>query len=485
MSRRRTPTSSPTRRSRASRRRPGGDVVGQGVGARHRGGGLRRGRPRAARALSRAAAVGGISIGRGPDGRRGAPTATGSTPSTSGCPCSTSGLGRAGRGGRRRGRAHRRAAGRRPAARAGRARRRGRRRAAALRRRARGHLHLRRLARPLRARPGGAVPGRPGWSRPTRWCCSTCAGCPATTSWPGCTPAARSTRRPGPEADDEAAARHRPRRRRSGASGCSSCSTTEPDRPPVLRQASAPSGSAAVGRARARHADQQLAHVVVGEQAAVGGGVDQPEGRVGLGARRVESTAPGRPRRSWAAQRSTYSRWSARTCSRAASGSDSQSRSCTTIRERWCRAKSTCQSTSATRASAPSAASATRSRPTVEQLLADRDQHLGEHGVLGGEVLVERGAGDAAGRAEVGDRDAVEAARREELGGGREDLLAARLLHLGHAHSLVPGADLRRSGGSLDAGPAAPARRSRAPAGRPRAAAAPARQSRPITRHPT
>ena len=62
-----------------------------------------------------------------------------------------------------------------------------------------------------------------------------------------------------------------------------------------------------------------------------------------------------------------------------------------------------------------------------EQLLADRDQHLGEHRVLGREVLVERGPGDAARRAEVGDRDAVEAALGEEVGGDVEDLLAPRV----------------------------------------------------------
>ena len=72
-----------------------------------------------------------------------------------------------------------------------------------------------------------------------------------------------------------------------------------------------------------------------------------------------------------------------------------------------------------------SPASATRSRPTAEQLLADRDQHLGQDGVLGREVLVERRAGDAARGAEVGDRDPVEATLGEQLGGGGQDLLAA------------------------------------------------------------
>ena len=48
-------------------------------------------------------------------------------------------------------------------------------------------------------------------------------------------------------------------------------------------------------------------------------------------------------RRSWAAQTSTYSRCRARTCSRAVGGSDCQSRSWTTISERWRRAKSMCQ----------------------------------------------------------------------------------------------------------------------------------------------
>ena len=60
----------------------------------------------------------------------------------------------------------------------------------------------------------------------------------------------------------------------------------------------------------------------------------------------------------------------------------------------------------------------------LEQPLADRDQHLGEHRVLGREVLVERRPGDPARRPDVGDRDPVEAARREQLRRGREDLLA-------------------------------------------------------------
>ena len=59
-----------------------------------------------------------------------------------------------------------------------------------------------------------------------------------------------------------------------------------------------------------------------------------------------------------------------------------------------------------------------------QQLLADRDQHLGQDGVLAGEVLVEPRARDADGGAEVGDRYPVEAAGGEELGRSLEDLLA-------------------------------------------------------------
>ena len=58
----------------------------------------------------------------------------------------------------------------------------------------------------------------------------------------------------------------------------------------------------------------------------------------------------------------------------------------------------------------------------AEQLLADGDQHLREHRLLGVEVLVERRPGDPAGRAEVGDGDTVEAPRGEQLGRGVEDL---------------------------------------------------------------
>ena len=68
-------------------------------------------------------------------------------------------------------------------------------------------------------------------------------------------------------------------------------------------------------------------------------------------------------------------------------------------------------------------------RPTVEQLVADADQHLGEHRVLGAEVPVERRPGEPAGGAELGDGDAVEALLREQLGRDGQDLLPA----LGHA----------------------------------------------------
>ena len=69
--------------------------------------------------------------------------------------------------------------------------------------------------------------------------------------------------------------------------------------------------------------------------------------------------------RSWPASRSTYDRCSSRTCSRACSGRDSQSRSWTMISGRWPSANSTCQSTSARTASAGPSAAATRARPTA------------------------------------------------------------------------------------------------------------------------
>jgi len=60
-----------------------------------------------------------------------------------------------------------------------------------------------------------------------------------------------------------------------------------------------------------------------------------------------------------------------------------------------------------------------------QQLFADGDQHLGEHGVLGREVLVERRPRDAAGGADVGDGDPVESASGEQSGRRGEDLVAA------------------------------------------------------------
>jgi hypothetical protein len=60
-----------------------------------------------------------------------------------------------------------------------------------------------------------------------------------------------------------------------------------------------------------------------------------------------------------------------------------------------------------------------------EELLADRHEHLRQHGVLRREVPVERRAADPASGADLADRDAVEPARREQLGRGGEQLLAS------------------------------------------------------------
>ena len=89
------------------------------------------------------------------------------------------------------------------------------------------------------------------------------------------------------------------------------------------------------------------------------------------------------------------------------------------------RAKSTWNRTSAARADASSAADATTARPPDEQALAHPDEQRREHGLLAGEVPVDRGAADADRRAQVLDRDAVEAAAGEQLRGGREQRVAA------------------------------------------------------------
>ena len=60
-----------------------------------------------------------------------------------------------------------------------------------------------------------------------------------------------------------------------------------------------------------------------------------------------------------------------------------------------------------------------------QQPLADVDEHLGQHRVLGVEVLVERRAADAHGLADVADGDAVEAALGEQPRGRVEDLVPA------------------------------------------------------------
>ena len=63
--------------------------------------------------------------------------------------------------------------------------------------------------------------------------------------------------------------------------------------------------------------------------------------------------------------------------------------------------------------------------PDAEELVADADEHFGEHGVLGAEVAVERGAGEPTGRSQLGDGDAVEALLGEQLGRDGQDLLTS------------------------------------------------------------
>lgn len=82
----------------------------------------------------------------------------------------------------------------------------------------------------------------------------------------------------------------------------------------------------------------------------------------------------------------------------------------------------------------------------VQELLADPQQHLRQHGRLAGEVPVEPGAGDAGRGADVVDGHAVEAAAGEQSRRGVEDLIAPRaagwpsraakggLAAAGHAH---------------------------------------------------
>ncbi len=68
-----------------------------------------------------------------------------------------------------------------------------------------------------------------------------------------------------------------------------------------------------------------------------------------------------------------------------------------------------------------------------QQLVADADQHLGQHRVLGPEVPVDRGTGEATRSTQLGDGDAVEALLREQLGRDGQDLLST----LAHPHRIV------------------------------------------------
>ena len=78
--------------------------------------------------------------------------------------------------------------------------------------------------------------------------------------------------------------------------------------------------------------------------------------------------------------------------------------------------------------------------PTAgEQSLADADEQRGQHRLLAGEVAVDGRPADADRRAEVLDRDAVEAAVGEQPRGGRQQRVAA--LGLGAAAGGRDGVD--------------------------------------------
>ena len=123
---------------------------------------------------------------------------------------------------------------------------------------------------------------------------------------------------------------------------------------------------------------------------------------------------------------STYSRCRRRIFRLAGSGTLASSRSCTVIRSGWLSAKLTCQSSSASRAAAASAAASARRLPSASSRSLMPTQHLREYRVLAGEMPVDAGTRHAGGRADVVDRDTVEAAAREQGGRRGEDLLAAR-----------------------------------------------------------
>ena len=78
----------------------------------------------------------------------------------------------------------------------------------------------------------------------------------------------------------------------------------------------------------------------------------------------------------------------------------------------------------------------------AEKLLADRDQHLGEHGVLAREVPVEPRAADAHRGTYLVDAHAVEAALGEEPRGLLEDLIATAERRFRRVH----GVESRQSG---------------------------------------
>ena len=231
--------------ARPSRRFPADVVVGQGVDAGRRRGGVRRGGPaprsaprpvrvgRPDRGGCRVAVGGGGGGARPVDGHRGGPGAGRGVP------------GRLRRDRGRRGGADRRAAGRGASAHAGRARRGGRRRAAAVRRE---------LAAACTCEPwvdpcehALAVLHQVGWlvdRDPS--CCCTCGGCPATSCSPLCTPAPG---RPRLVMTRTASTRRRsswPSKRRCGPAGCSPSSTNRP-RTPLRRRICCAEGSGASG----------------------------------------------------------------------------------------------------------------------------------------------------------------------------------------------------------------------------------------------
>ena len=192
------------------------------------------------------------------------------------------------------------------------------------------------------------------------------------------------------------------------------------------------------GQRAQRHPVQHSAHRLVGDQAAVGRGVDQPEGRMGHGPGSVGVQAAVQPPQLGGPDVDVLALQGAHLLARLwgqglpvpVLDDDQRAMAQREVDVPPDQRVDRVVRVTGVRHPRP---------PLVEEALADVHEHGGEDGVLRGEVLVERRAGDPARPTDLTDGDPVEALGGEQVGRGLENLVPPA-----HAHRLAVVNGVRR-----------------------------------------